>query len=127
MIEFKCQVCGKFLKMPQSFAGQMIDCPTCRKPTRVPGAPGAETSPIAPKPTGPDRKLCVDCGKGFPAGQMLVHNGQAVCTDCYHLRKPVELKPRPRRKKSRKRTVVIIAAIIAAAALGAWAVVHWAL
>jgi len=131
MIEFKCQVCAKFLKMPQSFAGQMIDCPACRKPTRVPGAPGSETSPIAPKPTGPDRKLCVDCGKGFPAGQMLVHNGQAVCTDCHHLRKAADLKPkpkpRPRRKKSRKRTVVIIAAILAAAALGAWAVMHWAL
>jgi DNA-directed RNA polymerase subunit RPC12/RpoP len=119
MIEFKCQVCGKFLKMPQSFAGQTIDCPTCRKPTRVPGAPGPGTSPLAPKPAGPDRKLCVDCGKAFPAGQMLTHNGQAVCTDCYHLRKPVTLKPRPRRKAARKRAVVIIAAIIAAVVVGA--------
>jgi uncharacterized membrane protein len=56
---------------------------------------------------------------------MLTHNGQAVCTDCYHLRKPVELKPRPRRKASRKRNVVIIAAIIAAVLIGL-AVVHWA-
>ena len=127
MIEFKCQVCAKFLKMPQSFAGQMIDCPACRQPTRVPGASGPEASPLAPKPTGPERMLCVDCGKGFPAGQMLTHNGQAVCTDCYHLRKPVELKPRPRKKKSRKRRIVIVAAVIIAVALVAWAVVHWVL
>ena len=116
MIEFKCQVCGKFLKMPQSFAGQMIDCPTCLKPTRVPEAAGSAAWPLAPKPTGPDRRLCVDCGKAFPAWQMLTHNGQAVCTDCYNLRKNLKLKPRPRPKKSRKRTIVIIATIIAVAA-----------
>ncbi len=124
MIEFKCQACGRFLKRPQSFAGKMVDCPTCLKPTRVPGASAPERPPGAPKPTGPDRKLCVDCGKGFPAGQMMTHNGQAVCTDCYRVRKPVVLKPR--RKKSRKRRLLLAAAIIVIAAGTIWAVVRWA-
>lgn len=123
MIEFKCQVCGRFLKRPQSFAGQMVNCPTCLKPTRVPGTPAAAPPPGAPKPTGPDRMLCVDCGKSFPAGQMMTHNGQAVCTDCYHLRKPVVLKPR--RKKSRKRRALVIIAIIAIAALAVWGIFRW--
>jgi DNA-directed RNA polymerase subunit RPC12/RpoP len=125
MIEYKCHACGRFLKRPQSFAGRMVDCPTCLKPTRVPGTASARPTPSAPKPTGPDRLLCVDCGKGFPAGQMMTHNGQAVCTNCYHLRKPVVLKPR--RKKSRKRRLLLMAGIIVIAAGTIWAVVRWAL
>ncbi len=123
MIEFKCRVCGRFLKRPQSFAAQTIKCPTCLNPLRVPGAATAATTPTAPKPTGPKRKLCVDCGQSFPAGQMLTHNEQAVCTNCYHMRKPVVLKPR--RKKSRKRRVLVIVAILAVAALAVWGIVRW--
>ena len=116
MIEFKCQGCGRFLKRPQSFAGQTINCPTCLKPTRVPGTPAAAPPPGAPKPTGPDRMLCVDCGKGFPAGQMMTHNGQAVCTECYNLRKPVVLKPRKKKSPRRRKILIGLAVLLVAAA-----------
>ena len=126
MIELKCPNCGRFLKMPQSFAGQNTTCPTCLKSVRVPGSAGPASTPTAPKPTGPAKKLCVDCGKAFPAGQMLTHNGQAVCTDCYHLRKPVVLKPR-KKKNPRRRKIIVLVVVVAAVAVGGWAILRWVL
>ena len=112
MIECKCQACGKFLKLPQSYAGKMTECPACRKPTRVPGS-SAEPAPVhAPKSTTPDRQLCVDCGGAFPSHQMMEHTGQMVCTGCYHKRKPVVLKYKKKRSKKRKWLVRLLILIV---------------
>ena len=121
MIEFKCPVCGKFLRLPHSYAGKTTECPGCLKTTRVPGAPAASTPAGPPKSSQPAMQLCVECGGSFPTGQLHMHTGQLVCTECFHKRKPVEL--RYPRKRSRKRKVVLwllIAAAIAAAALAVW-------
>jgi DNA-directed RNA polymerase subunit RPC12/RpoP len=120
MIEFKCHACGKFLKLPHSYAGKTTECPGCLTVTRVPGTPPAKPPARAPRSSTPSRQLCVDCGGSFPAGEMLEHNGQAVCTDCYYKRKPVVLKyPK---KTSRKRKLLGWLLIVAAAAVAAGAV-----
>jgi len=114
MIEFKCELCGRFLKAPQHLAGQATTCPTCLKSVHVPASSAPQA---ASKAAGPHRKLCVDCGKGFPAGQMHTHNGQAVCTECYNLRKPVVLKPRKKRKPRRRRILIVLLIVLTVAAV----------
>jgi DNA-directed RNA polymerase subunit RPC12/RpoP len=125
MIEFRCQACGRLLKLPHSYAGKTTECPGCLKLVRVPGA-AATTAPVqAPKPAAHATQLCVDCGGAFPAGQMMQHNGQAVCTECFYKRKPVELKyPR---KSSRKRRLLLLVLLLAAIGAAAWAVWHFAI
>ena len=127
MIEFKCHTCGKFLKLPHSYAGKTTECPGCRKTLHVPGAPSAEPPARAPKPkiSANQRRLCVDCGEAFPAHQMMVHDGQAVCDDCFHKRKPVVLKYKKKMSKKRKRLLHLL--ILLAAAVVAWAVWYFLL
>jgi hypothetical protein len=116
MIEFKCE-CGKFLKLPHSYAGKQTQCPACLKTLRVPGAPPEGPAPTRPKRSRPGRSLCVDCGQAFATGQMLEHTGQLVCTVCYHKRKPVELKyPK---KRSRKFKLLLWLGIVVVLAAGA--------
>jgi DNA-directed RNA polymerase subunit RPC12/RpoP len=120
MIEFKCHACGKFLKLPHSYAGKTTECPACLTVTRVPGAPPAAAPARAPKSSAPSHQLCVDCGGSFSTGEMMQHNGQAVCTECYYKRRPVVLKyPK---KTSRKRKLLIRLLIVAAVALAVGAV-----
>ncbi len=131
MIEFKCPTCSKFLRLPHSYAGKQTECPGCLKQVTVPGGPAPAapgTPPATPgraKHTTPARSLCVDCGQAFPTGQLMEHTGQLVCTDCYHKRKPIVLKPRKRRGKGRRRKVVLLILLVLAAAAGAWAVWHY--
>jgi DNA-directed RNA polymerase subunit RPC12/RpoP len=119
MIEFRCHVCGKFLKLPQSYAGQTTECPGCRKTVHVPGAPPAAGPAQRPKPTPAAMQLCVDCGGSFPTGQMMQQNGQFLCTECFHQRKPIVLKYR--KKRSRKVKMLFWLAVVAALGVGAWA------
>ena len=125
MIEFKCQACGKFLKLPHSYAGKTTECPGCRQTVHVPGAAPEKPPSHAPRSTRPAMQLCVDCGGGFPSGQMLEHTGQLVCTDCYHKRKPVVLKPRKKRKPICKRKLLLYLLIAAAVTAAAWALWHF--
>jgi len=123
MIEFKCQICGKFLKLPHSYAGKTTECPGCRRRIPVPGAAPAEPPAHAPRPkvSAGTMQLCVDCGRSFPAHQIMEHNGQAVCTDCFHKRKPVVLKYPKKRTKKRKWVLrLLILALLATVAYAVW-------
>ncbi len=49
-IKFRCQKCRQFLGISRSRAGQIVDCPTCGRATRVPGLDGTvEPLPGAPQ------------------------------------------------------------------------------
>jgi len=126
MIEFKCQYCGKFLKLPQSYAGRTTECPACLKTIQVPGSPvgGSPGQPPArvPNPSSPALQLCVDCGRSFPAGQMMRHEGQAVCTDCFYKRKPVKLVYRDKTKARRWKRLAWLGLAIVLLAMGGWLV-----
>jgi len=121
MIEFKCRHCGKFLKLPQSYAGQTAECPACLQTVHVPGKPLPKAPAHAPRSSTPQMRLCVDCGKSFPTSQIMEHSGQWVCFDCYHSRKPIKLKKIKKRKKGRKRRIVLWLLLLAAVGAGAWA------
>ena len=123
MIEVRCPHCGKFLKRPQSFAGKTVECPGCMRTVQMPGTPAGEgPAPRQPKPSAPQQQLCVDCGGSFPTGQMLQHNGQMVCTDCFYQRKPVVLKYR---KKRRRKFKVLVWLGVLLAIAGAVLVLVW--
>ena len=122
MIEFKCDRCGRFIRLPQSHAGQTTECPGCRAMVQVPGSAPAAPPARAPKSSGGGMQLCVDCGGSFPASQMMRHEGQAVCTDCFYKRKPVELKYPDKAKARRRRRLLWAALIVLLAAAGAWLV-----
>lgn len=126
MIEFKCP-CGKYLKLPHSYAGKETQCPGCLRTLTVPGAREDKPAPAAPKGSTPKMLLCVDCGGSFPSGDTLLHNGQVVCTNCFQKRKPVVLKYR--KKRSRKFKVLlwcgIIAAVCAAAVVITIVAANW--
>lgn len=124
MIEFKCRHCGKFLKLPQSYAGKTTECPGCLRPVPVPGAPPPKAPTHAPRSSTPEMHLCVDCGRSVPTSQIMEHTGQFVCYDCYHARKPIVLKPRKKRKKGRKRKIALWLLLLAAVGAGLWAL--WA-
>jgi len=48
-IKFRCQKCRQFLGISRSLAGQVVDCPTCGRATRVPNLDGSR-KPIPAKP-----------------------------------------------------------------------------
>jgi phage FluMu protein Com len=123
MIEVRCPHCGKYLKRPQSYAGKMAECPSCLRMVQMPGEARVEAAtPRRPKSSVPARQLCVDCGGSFATGEMLEHNGQMVCTDCFYQRKPVVLKTRTKRGRKRKILLwlLILLAVAAAVAAAVW-------
>lgn len=119
MIEFKCPTCGKYLKLPHSYAGKTAQCPGCLDRVPVPGGQADRPAPTRPKAAAPSQQLCVDCGGSFSTGDMLEHSGQLVCTDCYYKRKPVVLKYK--KKRSKKRKFLLFVLILAAIGGAAWA------
>ena len=130
MIEFKCPICSKFLKLPHSFAGKPTQCPGCMKTVMVPGAlQSSQPAARAPKSSAPDMQLCVDCGQSFSTTEMMQHDSQAVCYTCYHKRKStVEADAAakagaPARKAGKRRTRIMLAVgavVLIAAAVAAW-------
>lgn len=48
-IKFRCKQCRQFLGISRSLAGQIVDCPTCGRATRVPNLDGSR-KPIPKKP-----------------------------------------------------------------------------
>lgn len=48
-IKFRCEKCRQFLGISRSLAGQVVDCPTCGRATRVPNLDGSR-KPIPQKP-----------------------------------------------------------------------------
>lgn len=118
MIEFKCE-CGKYLKLPHSYAGQQTQCPACLRTVQVPDAAPAKAPAALARAVGQVQSLCVDCGGTFPTSQLLTHNGQAVCMACYEVRKrtPPPKPPRPRKKRRRTlRWVILIGGVALVAA-----------
>jgi len=120
MIEFKCHSCGKFMKLPQSYAGRTTECPGCRKIVQVPGSAPVEPPVRAPKSSGASMQLCVDCGQSFPANQMMQSVGQAVCADCFYKRKPVKLKYPDKKKARRRKRLLRLAGLIVLLAAAGW-------
>ncbi len=48
-IKFRCEKCRQFLGLSRSLAGQIVDCPTCGRSTRVPNLDGTR-QPIPKQP-----------------------------------------------------------------------------
>lgn len=48
-IKFRCQSCRQFLGISRSKAGQIVDCPTCGRATRVPNLDGSR-EPVPSRP-----------------------------------------------------------------------------
>ena len=56
-IKFRCEKCRQFLGISRSLAGQVVDCPTCGRATRVPNLDGTR-KPIPKRPAiKPDSSL----------------------------------------------------------------------
>lgn len=52
-VRFKCPHCGQHLKADEDMSGEPLDCPTCGKPMRIPGAPGMPKPREIPPPLPP--------------------------------------------------------------------------
>ena len=118
MIEFRCQACGKPLKLPHSFAGKTTTCTACGRMLAVPGLAAGGAAPQPPKPSAAAMQLCVDCGGSFPTGQMMSDAGQLVCTSCFYKRPPaVQLPARSAKTKGKRRKVLFWCAVAVAAGI----------
>jgi DNA-directed RNA polymerase subunit RPC12/RpoP len=121
MIEFKCPICSKFLKLPHSYAGKPTQCPGCLKTVTVPGSPppAAQASARAPKSSAGGMQLCADCGNSFSTTEMMQHEGQGVCYTCYHKRKSTlqadaaaRDRAAARKAGKRKRTIMLVIGVV---------------
>jgi len=63
-----CPHCRITLDVPGEYAGESVDCPSCRKSFRVPSAPKRTAIRLTPKPIPPRQRAsdrldkCPDCG-----------------------------------------------------------------
>jgi DNA-directed RNA polymerase subunit RPC12/RpoP len=120
VIEFKCPICSKFLKLPHSFGGKPTQCPGCMKTVMVPGGPAADQPPVrAPKSSAPGMQMCADCGNSFSTTEMMQHEGQAVCYTCYHKRKSTveadaaaKAQAPAKRARKRRRMIALVVGVI---------------
>lgn len=90
MIEFKCSQCGEGMEAPQSLAGEMLECPKCGLPNRVPslgapdglapaGDPGRSVPPGYPSGADQDSTTYADAQDGpIPGVRAIMVQGRIV-------------------------------------------------
>jgi len=66
-ISFNCPGCGQTLEAPEEYAGQVVECPSCKGEIEVPAA--------AAGPAAGGGTPCPSCGKVIPEGGVL-------CVEC---------------------------------------------
>lgn len=99
-IKFRCQKCRQFLGISRALAGQVVDCPTCGRATRVPNLDGSrEPIPSRPELDRGDSSLLnaldqlADLGKAETQKQRVAEPESAAVVAPVESAKPIAIEP----------------------------------